>query len=123
MKENKFTMWVKSHKTELVVAGSVVLTALGVIFLSENWESVKKLDVVKTKKTLNHSLNISPDAPIIIAVENEPVLKIIDVREHLRNLPQGHRPSGAKIAEAAQLGIELANNQTFVSGYPRSYVA
>ena len=59
----------------------------------------------------------------IPAVESDPILRIIDVREHLRNLPQGHHPSVWKIAEAAESGIELAENQTIVSAHPRCYAA
>ena len=88
MKENKFTAWVKAHKTELVIAGG----------------AVTEVSTVPT-------------------VKSEPILRIIYVREHLRNLPQGHHPSVLKIAEAAESGIELAENQTIVSAHPRCCAA
>ena len=123
MKENKFTAWVKAHKTELIIAGGAVLTTVGAILLVENWESAKGLFQAETKITPSHPLNIATEVPTIPAVESDPILRIIDVKEHLRNLPQGHHPSVWKIAEAAESGIELAENQTIVSAHPRCYAA
>ena len=123
MKENKFTVWVKAHKTELIIAGSAMLPTVGAILLVENWESVKGLFQSETKITPSHPLNLATEVPTVPAVESDPILRIIDVRGHLRNLPQGHHPSIRKIAEAAESGIELAENQTIVSAHPRCYAA
>lgn len=123
MKENKITVWVKAHKTELIIASGAVLTTVGAILLVDNWESVKGLFQAKTKITPSRSLNVVTEVPTIPTVESEPILRIIDVREHLRNLPRGHHPSVLKIAEAAESGIELAENQTIVSAHPRCYAA
>ena len=65
MKENKFTVWVKAHKTELIIAGSAVLTTVGAILLVENWESVKGLFQSETKITPSHPLNIATEVPIL----------------------------------------------------------
>lgn len=123
MKDNKFTAWVKAHKTELIIAGGVVLTTVGAILLVDNWETVKGLFQTEAKITPSRPLNVVTEVPTAPAVESEPILRIIDVREHLRNLPQGHHPSVWKIAEAAESGIELAENQTIVSAHPRCYAA
>lgn len=123
MKENKFTAWVKSHKTELIIAGGVVLTTVGAILLVDNWESVKGVVVKDVHTTPALPLNATTEVPTIPVVESEPILKIVDVREHLRNLPLGHHPSSSKLAEAAEIGIELAENQTIVSAHPRCYAA
>ena len=123
MKENKFTVWVKAHKTELIIAGSAMLTTVGAILLVENWKSVKGLFQSETKITPSHPLNLATEVPTVPAVKSDPILRIIDVKGHLRNLPQGHHPSIRKIAEAAESGIELAENQTIVSAHPRCYAA
>ena len=123
MKDNKFTAWVKAHKTELIIAGGAVITTVGAILLVDNWESVKGLFKAEAQITPSRPLNVVPKVPTVPAVESEPILRIIDVREHLRNLPQGHHPSVWKIAEAAESGIELAENQTIVSAHPRCYAA
>lgn len=123
MKENKFTAWVNSHKTELIIAGSVVLTTVSAIFLADNWESIKGIVIKDSQTTPPLPLDAISEVPTIPAVESEPILKIVDVREHLRTLPFGHHPSSAKLAEAAEIGIELAENQTIVSAHPRCYAA
>ena len=123
MKDNKFTAWVKAHKTELIIAGGAVITTVGAILLVDNWESVKGLFQTEAKIMPSRPLNVVTEVPTAPAVESEPILRIIDVREHLRNLPQGHHPSVWKIAEAAESGIELAENQTIVSAHPRCYAA
>ncbi len=123
MKENKFTAWVKAHKSKLIIAGGVVLTTVGTILLVDNWDAIKGFMVGETKIKPSRQLNVVTEVPTVPAVESEPILRIIDVREHLRNLPQGHHPSVWKIAEAAESGIELAENQTIVSAHPRCYAA
>lgn len=123
MKDNKFTAWVKAHKTELIIAGGAVLTTVGAILLVDNWETVKGMFQKEAKITPSRTINVVTEVPTVPAVESEPILRIIDVREHLRNLPQGHHPSVWKIAEAAGSGIELAENQTIVSAHPRCYAA
>ena len=123
MKDNKFTAWVKAHKTELIIAGGAVLTTVGAILLVDNWETVKGMFHTEAKITPSRTINVVTEVPTVPAVESEPILRIIDVREHLRNLPQGHHPSVWKIAEAAGSGIELAENQTIVSAHPRCYAA
>ena len=123
MKENKFTAWVKAHKSELIIAGGIVITTVGAILLMDNWDAVKSIMHGEPKIKPSRPLNVAAEVPTIPVVESEPILKIIDVREHLRNLPQGHHPSTWKIAEATELGIELAENQTIVSAHPRCYAA
>ncbi|MBO4617488.1 MAG: hypothetical protein J5717_09035, partial [Lachnospiraceae bacterium] len=39
------------------------------------------------------------------------------VREHIRNLPEGHNASAEKIALAAQKGLDLLPRQTIVVEY------
>lgn len=123
MKDNKFTTWVKSHKTEIAIAGGIILTTVGAVLLVNNWESVKGLVSKEIKELPAPALNVEIEKPSIPQINKEPVLKIVDVRDHLRNLPSGHHPSLSKLAEAAEIGIELGDNQTYVSAHPRCYAA
>lgn len=120
MKANKFTMWVKAHKKELLIVGGVAATAVGTILLIENQDVIKSFLSEEMKKSLPNSF-YKPQ--ITHPIENEPIVKIIDVREHLRNLPQGHHPSTNKLTEAARGGIKLSENQTLVSAHLRCYAA
>lgn len=121
MKDNKFTNWVKKHEDELRIAGGVVATIVGAVILADNWDKVKLLLSGASKHSVisnQYPLNIASDVPIT----DTHMTKIIDVREHLRNLPQGHHPSVWKITEATESGIILNDNQTLVSTHSRRYV-
>lgn len=118
MKENKFTSWIKAHKTELIFAGGIALTTVGTIFLINNRAAAQSL-LEKTEPPLSLPVSGATNLSIVPAVDSLPVLKKVDVREHLRALPQGQHPSMWKLAEAAESGIELAENQTLVSAHPR----
>lgn len=61
-----------------------------------------------------------PEAPTAINCNDGEGSNLIDVREHVRNLPESWSPSPAKIAEAESRGISLAEHQTIVDGYQRS---
>ena len=123
MKEKKFSNWVKKHKTKLLIAGGVIVTTVGTVLLIDNWDSVKSLIVKEVNNVPAGSLNIKSEVSNVAIATGEPVIKIIDVREHLRNLPNGYHPSAQKVAKAVELGIELDANQTIVSAHPRCYVA
>lgn len=123
MKENKFTAWVKSHKTELLIIGGVVVTTIGAILLLDNFDGTNDL-ISSDENTVSYPpLEVMNEMPAISVVESDPIFKIGDVRQHLRNLPYGYHPSVEKIAEAAELGIELAEHQTIVTSHPRCYAA
>ena len=121
--ENKIKTWAKAHKKELLIAGGVIVTAVGTVLLIDNMDAVKALITETQKKALAKETIAIIENEIIDFVKTEPITKIIDVREHLRNLPQGHHPSASKLAEAVKNGIELAENQTIVSAHPRCYAA
>ncbi|MBR6513303.1 MAG: hypothetical protein IKT46_00575 [Clostridia bacterium] len=123
MKENKFTAWVKSHKTELTIAGGVVLTTVSTILLINNLDKVKSL-IQKDVGTISiQASNIDNNVPGSPTAEPNHISKIVDVREHFRKLSEGCHPSPEKLAEAARKGIELMDDQTIVDAHTREYVA
>lgn len=121
--ENKIKTWVKAHKKELFIAGGVIVTAVGAVFLIDNMDAVKALIPEAQKKVLSKETTATIENEINNLTKTEPITKIIDVKEHLRNLSQGHQPSASKLAEAAKNGIKLAENQTIVSAHTRCYAA
>lgn len=46
--------------------------------------------------------------------------RVINVSQHLRNLPNGRKASPEKIALAEELGIGLGENQTWVEEYQKN---
>jgi len=136
--------WIKAHKKELIITGTSMTAIIGVILGIKNRESImrmwKSLRLSVTKQPLEaaevKSILSKTSAPIsvpVIEVVPATEMKVIktngtarspfDVREHRRNLPEGHHPSAWKITEAAESGIELATNQTLVSAHLRCYAA
>ena len=55
----------------------------------------------------------------------EKVIKEVNVPGYIRALPEGYHASPAKLAEAAERGIELTENQTLVDpyNYDKTYIA
>ena len=53
MKENKIKTWVKNHKKELLIAGGVIVTAVGTVLLIDNMDAVKELVPEMQKKALS----------------------------------------------------------------------
>lgn len=123
MKENKIKTWVKEHKKGLLIAGGVIVTAVGTVLLIDNVDSIKALVPEMYKKALSKEATMVIESEINDLVKTESITKIVDVKEHLRNLSQGHQPSAVKLAEAAKNGIKLAENQTIVSAHTRCYAA
>lgn len=126
MNKNKVKTWVKKHESELLVLGSAVIGTVGVVLLAENWGAVKSAFT----NTRHKPAFIPPKATNLVTAKIEempklgkPVIRTITVREHTRLLPTGRHPSVSKVTMAAEYGIKLADNQTLVSSYSRSYVA
>lgn len=63
---NKFFSWVKTHQTELIIAG---VTIIGTVLIVRNWDSIKgRFKVTKS---------IVPDGIKIEPVEKETVVPLI----------------------------------------------
>lgn len=117
--ENRFKNFVKRHKEEIIIAGITITAVVGGVLLAKNLDALKEtIKPVSTPTVIPKSI---PTEAAVVA--KEPVFKIIDVKEHLRTLPTGYQASTHKIQEAAENGIALATNQTFVSSHSRCYAA
>lgn len=122
----KVRTWVKTHKAGIKTACVIVIVAAGSALLYENWSTIRK--VIRKPKRLQPVAAIpaaatEPVQAVLPATSASPVLKETIVRLHPRTLSGGRHPSPEKLAQAAALGLSLAENQTFVSEHPRHYVA
>ena len=97
---NKFVSWVKTHKTELIIAGVSVTAIIGIILGLKNKDAIKEL-----WDALENSLGKTPDKisePVTIVQTAQPVLEEVtpvrlytspqepfDVSQHIRNLSGG----------------------------------
>lgn len=141
--KTKFIEWIKAHKKELVIAGISITAIVALILGHKNRKQLMDLWA-----TLQKALSKAPDmAPVgtdiaeKVAEKAAPVVEIIEpaklvvvdassidlipfaVSKHIRNLPDGCHPSAEKMATAAETGIKLLPNQTWVAGYMKGGVA
>ena len=141
--KTKFIEWVKAHKKELVIAG-VSVTAI-VAFILGHKNRKQLMDLWATlQKTISKAPDMAPVATDIVEKVAEKVVPVVEILEpaklvvvdasnidlipfavskHIRNLPEGWHPSAEKIATAAENGIKLLPNQTWVANYMKGSVA
>ena len=114
---------IKSHKKEIIVASVLLgVTITGVLIykrmspneLTQIKENIS-CDLCTNKKI--SSLELS--APTSTNIIEFSVGKTSTVSGHPRNLPSGHKPSEKQLEIARSLGINLADNQTYVTDYSR----
>ena len=121
MKENNLMTWVKNHKKKLIVTGVVII---GGVLVVKNWDVIKSV-FEKDCKVTSETINTSNGRCVKEKFNNTIVVndKIIDVREHLRDLPKGQHHSVFKTLEAESRGIVLPDEMTLVRAHTRCYVA
>ena len=121
--------WVKSHKTELILAGVSITTIIGVIFglknkdaLVELWTTLSK-SITKAPMETAVAVSVATATPVLETVASTrvytPPTEVFDVCRHVRTMTEGWHHSAEKAAEAAALGIELLPNQTLVGPYTK----
>lgn len=139
MNKEKIKRFVLEHKTEICIFGGTII-AIGLGYFG--YKYIPKIKVGKVTSNSKTSRQITETVakkvpckelcgnlvdemlvPIVTDDTSAPVIKIIDVREHLRNLPTGYHPSKLKLTEALNMGVELLDNQTIVSSHTRCYAA
>ena len=135
MKEqNKLLAWVKVHKKELIITGVSSTAIIAIIFCYRNkkylttlWTTLQAT-IAKIPESEPVVAEEIIEAPETIVVVIEPMkLIVVDssnidqisfgVSKHIRNLPKGWKPSSVKVETAAEKGIHLLQNQTWVADY------
>ena len=121
--------WVKSHKTELILAGVSITTIIGVILGLKNKDALAKLWATLSKSITKAPMETAVAAsaatvtPVLETVASTraytPPTEAFDVSRHIRTMAEGWHHSAEKSAEAAALGIELLPNQTLVGPYTK----
>ena len=121
--------WVKSHKTELILAGVSITTIIGVILGLKNKDALAELWATLSKSITNDPVETAVAAsaatatPVLETMASTrvytPPTEAFDVSRHIRTMAEGWHHSAEKAAEAAALGIELLPNQTLVGPYTK----
>lgn len=123
---SRIKTWIKEHEAGIKTACIIVIAAAGSALLYSNRNTIRK--VMQKPKKLQPMVVIpevvtEPVQAVLPVAAASPVLKETIVRLHPRTLSGGRHPSPEKLAQAAALGLNLAENQTFVSEHPRHYAA
>ena len=123
--------WVYKHRKGLIITGTVVSIAGTVVVMLINGKKVKMSvnelarriipDVSKSapsKVLANISQGVIPaaaEATEMVTVEVDGVLKTFPRSDFIRILHEGWHASKAKLAQAAQMGIDLKPGETIVN--------
>lgn len=118
----------KEHKKEIVIGTAIVFSVMGAIFVVKNRavieSSIKSslLDDVLTKsiETKNNVSSLVSEPVEKGIMSKFPINNTINVREHIRNLPEGWNPSINKVELASKYGYSLERHQTWVNAYTKA---
>lgn len=114
---------IKSHKNEIIVTSVLLgVTIAGVLIYKRM--SPNELTRIKENISCNLCANkelssLESTAPTATNIIEFSLGKTSTVPGHPRNLPSGHKPSEKQLEIAKSLGINLADNQTYVTDYSR----
>lgn len=127
-KRKVFIEKVKVHKKEIAFGAAIVISVVVAVIVARNKTSFKSvMKASGVEEILTNSVETRNNAVPLIAesVENRvtcslPNSSIINVREHVRNLPEGWHPSIRKVELAAKYGYSLEEHQTYVNAYTKA---
>ena len=127
-KKNKFHDWVRTHKMQLVLLGISISTITGLIIAAQNKDTLVELwdrlrEAINTKSPVS-TLTLPLDESSVPVVETTKTVRpyslpteAYNVSGHIRTMAAGKHHSAEKAAKAANLGITLSSNQTWVDSY------
>ena len=116
--------FLKEHKKSIVIGATTLCTLVAGVFILKNRKNI--INAIGVKEIIDKSMEIYEDVVPVLpetieaSIDSDVPKKIINVREHLRNLPNNYNASQSKIDLAAQYGITLAEHQTWVNSYPKT---
>lgn len=125
MENSNFWSWVKAHKKQLILAGISIAAIASIIIGIKNKDTLIALQKTleeKVKKTQNGTIAPLSAAPTSLPVATKmdiPPKSNVNVVGHVRTMALNKHHSPQKELEAADLGISLLPNQTFVSPYTK----
>lgn len=114
----------KEHKKEIAIGAVVVFAVAMTVFVFRKKIAIRSLDIIEN---LNMGLEAQSSAVTLdlglvqeSATSNLSSNNIANVKMHIRNLPNGWRPSPSKIELAAKYGYSLREHQTLVNAYTKA---
>lgn len=115
---------IKHHKKEIIITSVLLGTAIAGFLI---YKKMPSKDIAKIKENIPRTLSkykeiTSSEAksPAHTNIIEFPSIKTSHVPGHPRNLPLGQKPSEKQLEIARNLGVTLAENQTYVTDYSRT---
>lgn len=122
--ENKQESFFEKHKTEILIVGVAIIAVGTTLLVAKNGDKFNSFFNGKVKRCGGTGSMVCVHKTNTIVNNVDEVLpKEVNVREHLRKLPNGHFPSLEKKNEAAMKYFVLGEHQTLVSEHTRIYAA
>ena len=122
-KKKGFFEKVKEHKKEIAISAVIVIATVLVVKNKGAFQSSIKSSRIQEALTssLENQDNVCPliSESISTSVSSNFPIDNINVRGHVRNLPEGWKPSSSRVELAAEYGYSLGENQTFVSPHTK----
>ncbi|NTW72587.1 MAG: hypothetical protein HGA49_10165 [Eubacteriaceae bacterium] len=125
-KKKSFMDKAKEHKKEIAIGAAVVLSVVAVVLVAKNKASlIAAFKPTHMGGVLSSSLDTRNNVVPIISealptsIPGNSPIGMTNVRGHIRNLPDGWRPSLDKVELAKELGISLNGSQTLVDAYSK----
>ena len=122
-KKKGFFEKVKEHKKEIAISAVIVIATVLVVKNKGAFQS--SIKSVRMEEALISSLETPDNVGSLISesistsVSSNFPIDNINVRGHVRNLPEGWKPSSGRGELAAEYGYSLGENQTFVSPHKK----
>ena len=116
----------KDHKKEIAIGAVTILSVVAIVLVVKNRDTIEAaIKSTHTKGGLANSLktrnNVAPTISEVTPTNiprNAPIVEI-NVRGHIRNLPEGWNPSASNKEVARNLGYYLDEHQTWVNPYTK----
>ena len=107
--------WAQRHRREIVITASIVVIIGGIAIFVINGKKVKMpIADVAEKLILETPTKLAKQA-VNVTVEIDGVMKTFPRSEFIRKLHDGWKASVAKVAQAAEMGIDLMPGETIVN--------
>lgn len=127
-KEKGFYEKAKVYKKEIAIGVAAVFSVVVAVLVVKNRAAfISAIKSSRIEEVLTNSIEIRNNTGPLISesvlksvTSNLPVGNIINVREHIRNLPEGWNPSISKVELAAKYGYSLDGHQTWVNAYTKA---
>lgn len=126
-KKKGFFEKAKGYKKEIAIGAGLVISVVAVGLVYKNKTALKSAiqssrieeAFLNSLETWNNSVPLISDSALKNNIDSLPVGNIINVKEHIRNLPEGWNPSISKVELAEKNGYRLERHQTWVNAHTK----